>query len=266
LLVWGSAKGQSYFLARRTLTVLAKEGDLEAGALAAAARIRLRQQAPGYWLTAFTTAPRFEQPRNEMNTFLTSLLADLLHPLPAAAGVADSVQRARAHLTAQIEANGLVRYHGRPDAPVIGALGCAITPDTDDTALVWRIAPAPDRQRLSAALATLDSYRRDDGLYRTWLAPRSAYQCLDPGRDPNPADVTIQMHLLQLLLAEQLPAGRATVRRARPADRQRSDLGLLRSHAARAPAAHGGSRTGRLPASRCRHHARGLAPRGRRSG
>ena len=206
--LWGSAKGQAYFLARRMLTVQAKEDDLEAGSLTAAARIRLRQQAPGYWLTAFTAAPRFEQPRHEMNTFLTSLLVDVLDPLPAAAGLADSVQRARRHLTAQIEANGLVRYHGRPDSPVIGTLGCVITPDTDDTALVWRIAPAPDRQRLSAALRTLDDYRTADGLYRTWLAPRDAYQCLDPGRDPNPADVAIQMHLLQLLLAAQPPAGR----------------------------------------------------------
>jgi hypothetical protein len=208
LYVWGSAKGQSYFLGGRTLTVLAPEGDLEAGALAAAARIRLRQQAPGYWLTAFTTAPRFEQWHHEMNTYLTSLLVDLLDPLPAAAGLADSVQRARQHLTAQIEANGLVRYHGRPDALVIGTLGCAITPDTDDTALVWRIAPAQDRRRLSAALTTLNDYRTSDGLYRTWLAPRNAYQCLDPGSDPNPADVAIQMHLLQLLLGEQPSAGR----------------------------------------------------------
>jgi hypothetical protein len=203
--VWGSAKGQAYYLARRTLTVQAKEGDLEAGMLAAAARIRLRQQAPGYWLTTITTTPRFDQLHHEMNTFLTSLLVDLLEPLPASAGLADSVQRARQHLTAQIEANGLVRYHGRPDSPTIGTLGCAITPDTDDTALVWRIAPAPDRQRLSVALKTIDDYRRDDGLYRTWLAPRDKYQCLDPGRDPNPADVAIQMHLLQLLLAAHLP-------------------------------------------------------------
>jgi hypothetical protein len=208
LYAWGSAKGQSYFLARRTLTVEAKDGDLEAGALAAAARIRAHQQAPGYWLTAFTTATRYEQPHSEMNTFLTSVLVDLLAPLPPAAGLGDSVERARRHLTEQIEANGLVRYHGRPDSPVIGTLGCVITPDTDDTALVWRIAPAQDRERLSAALKVLGEYRRSDGLYRTWLAPRSGYQCLDPGRDPNPADVAIQMHLLQLLLSEHLPAGR----------------------------------------------------------
>ena len=197
-----------YFLARRTLTVQAKEGDLEAGALAAAARIRLRQQAPGYWLTAFTTAPRFEQPHNEMNTFLTSLLVDLLDPLPAAAGLADSVQRARPHLTAQIEANGLVRYHGRPDAPGHRRAGLR-----DHAGHGRHGARLADRSAAGSSTAvhraqTLEDYRTSDGLYRTWLAPRDAYQCLDPGRDPNPADVTIQMHLLQLLLAVQPPAGR----------------------------------------------------------
>jgi len=209
LYAWGAEKGDSYFLTRRTLTVRAKEGDLRESAMTAASRIREHQQAPGYWLTAFTTAPRFEQPRNEMNTFLTSLLVDLIDPLAATAGLADNVQRARGHLTAQVEADGLVRYHGLPDGPGIGALGCAITPDTDDTALVWRIAPPRDRQRLATALTTLHEYQRSDGLYRTWLAPRQGYQCLDPGRDPNPADVTIQMHLLQLLLPEQPAAGRA---------------------------------------------------------
>jgi hypothetical protein len=205
---WASEQTDAYYLASRTLTVVARDGDLGASAGAAAARIRQHQQAAGYWLTSFTSAPRFDRPRDEMNTFLTSLLVDVIGPLPATAGLGDSAQRARQHLTAQIEANGLVRYHGLPDAPGIGTLGCAITPDTDDTALVWRIAPPPDRQRLSAALQTINDYRTGDGLYRTWLAPRDAYQCLDPGRDPNPADVTIQMHLLQLLLAAQLPAGR----------------------------------------------------------
>ena len=182
---------------------------LDASFRTAAARIQDHQRQPGYWLTDFTSAARFEQPHKEMNTYVTSLLVDLLDPVASAAGLGDSVQRARRHLTAQIEAGGLVRYHGLPDAPGIGTLGCVITPDSDNTALVWRIAPAQDRQRLSAALATIDGYRTPDGLYRTWLAPRAAYQCLDPGSDPNPADVAIQIHLLQLLLQERPPAGRA---------------------------------------------------------
>ncbi len=94
--------------------------------------------------------------------------------------------------------------------------GCAITPDSDDTALVWRLAPGPDRRRLSAALATLDRYRTPEGLYRTWLAPREAYQCLDPGSDPDPADIAIQMHLLLLLAEARPPAGRALCEALRP--------------------------------------------------
>jgi hypothetical protein len=152
-----------------------------------------------------------------MNTFLTSLLVDLLDPVADREGLADSLRRARQHLTRQIEAGGLVRYHGLPDAPGIGTLGCVITPDTDDTALVWRIAPGPDRRRLSAALATLGQYRTREGLYRTWLAPREAYQCLDPGSDPDPADIAIQMHLLLLLAKVDPPAGHALCEALRPA-------------------------------------------------
>ena len=227
LYVWMSENLDGYFLGGRTLTVRSEEEsiapsvtapqaataashawNLDASVKTAAARIREHQPPPGYWLTAFTNATRFEQPHDEMNTYVTSLLVDLLAPLEAA-GLGDSVQRARRHLTAQIERSGLVRYHGLPDGAGMGTLGCPITPDTDDTALVWRLAPAPDRQRLSAALATIDAYRTSDGLYRTWLAPRAEYQCIDPGSDPNPPDVAIQMHLLQLLLLERPTAGRA---------------------------------------------------------
>jgi len=211
-----SANGEGYYLGERKLTVLPASAaaagggeDLDDGFRTAAARLRAHQQAPGYWLTAYTAAPRFQEPRQEMNTYLTALLLDLLDPLAARGGLGDSLQRARRHLTGQIEANGLVRYHGLPDAPGIGTLGCAITPDADDTALVWRLAPDPDRRRLPAALATLDRYRTREGLYRTWLAPRAAYQCLDPGSDPDPADLGIQMHVLLLLAQVQPPAGRA---------------------------------------------------------
>ncbi len=206
--LWASEKGETYFLGNRTLTVRAPERDLHAGFRTAVARIRTHQQAAGYWLTDFTTATRFGKPEPEMNTYLTSLLVDLLEPV-ADATLGESVERARQHLTAQIEATGLVRYHGLPEGPVIGRLGCKITPDTDDTALVWRIAPPENRESLSAALSTIETYRRPDGLYRTWLAPRDAYQCLDPGEDPNPADLTIQMHLLQLLATERPAAARA---------------------------------------------------------
>ncbi len=227
-LAWVSERGDVYYLAERKLTVLrapapgAATEDLGDAIRTAAARLRSHQQGPGYWLTAYTTAARFEEPRQEMNTFLTSLLVDLLDPLAGTRGVGglgDSLRRARRHLTDQIEAGGLVRYHGLPDAPGIGTLGCAITPDADDTALVWRLAPDEDlrgRRRLPAALAVLNRYRTREGLYRTWLAPREAYQCLDPGRDPDPADIAIQMHVLLLLAKVQPPAGRALCEALRP--------------------------------------------------
>jgi hypothetical protein len=233
---WASEKGEGYYLAERKLTVrtapaaggLAPEAppagaerraagetepaageDLDDGVRTAAARLRAHQQGPGYWLTAYTRAARFQEPRQEMNTFLTALLLDLLDPLAATGRLGDSLERARQHLAGEIEAGGLVRYHGRPDAPGIGTLGCAITPDADDTALVWRLAPGHDRRRLPAALAAIDRYRTREGLYRTWLAPREAYQCIDPGSDPDPADIGIQMHVLLLLAEVQPPAGRA---------------------------------------------------------
>jgi hypothetical protein len=227
---WAAGKREGQYLDERTLTVRlppvalqrpAAEAklpvDLSDALTKAASRIRAHQQPQGYWLTAYTGGTRFHDPHPEMNTFLTALLVDLLNPLSGTSGLEESVQRARRHLTSQIESGGLVRYHGLPDAPGIGTLGCVITPDTDDTALVWRVAPGRDRGQLAAALATIERYRTRDGLYRSWLAPRDAYQCLDPGSDPNPPDVAIQMHLL-LLLADVRPAsGRALCEALRPA-------------------------------------------------
>lgn len=232
LFAWKSMRGEDHFVDERTVTVtpapagaaastarrvpVSGEEDLAADAQQAAAHLRERQQPEGYWLTAFTSGTTYRDPHPEMNTFLTSLLVDVLQPVAAASGLAANLERARHHLTAQIESTGLVRYHGLPTGAGIGTLGCAITPDTDDTALVWRLAPAPDRARLDAALATIARYHTPEGLYRSWLAPRDQFQCLDPGSDPNPADIAIQMHLL-LLLAEARPAqGHALCEALRP--------------------------------------------------
>jgi hypothetical protein len=84
-----------------------------------------------------------------------------------------------------------------------------ITPDADDTALVWRIAGKAGDPRLQQMLRTLAHYRDGRGLYRTWLAPTSRYQCLDPGRDPDPADATINMHVYMMLNEFDPPAARA---------------------------------------------------------
>lgn len=218
--------GEKYYLEERKLTVEepAKGGvgspsagqSLDDHFRTAASRIRGHQQPDGFWLTDHTTGTRFHDPHPEMNIFLTALMIDLLEPAATTGGLRGNLHRARRHLTRQIESGGLVRYHGLPAGPGIGTLGCAITPDVDDTALVWRLAPAEDGALLSTALKTIDRYRTRDGLYRTWLAPVNAYQCLNPGSDPNPADLTIQLHLLLLLSEVRPPAGRALCRALRP--------------------------------------------------
>jgi len=143
-----------------------------------------------------------------MNTFLNAMMIDIAGPVAQRAGIDGPLKRTREFLAQQIEAGGLVRYHGRPDAPTIGTLGCAITPDADDTALVWRVAPGDRPEMLQTALETLKQFRTTDGLYRTWLAPRERFECIDPGKDPNPTDIAIQMHVLMLLAHAAPPAAR----------------------------------------------------------
>lgn len=209
-LAWASAGGVAKLFADRPFTIqlaadrdAARTADLEEAAGVATTRIREHQQADGSWLTTFTSATTFRDPGREMNTFTTAVLLDLLRPLAGTRSLAENLLRARQHLTAQIEAGGLVRYHGLPNGPGIGTLGCAITPDTDNTALVWRLAPDSDRTRLGLALATISRFRTNDGLYRTWLASQDRFECIDPGADPDPADIVIQFHLLQLLATER---------------------------------------------------------------
>jgi hypothetical protein len=171
----------------------------------AASLLREHQTDEGAWLTAHTTGPRYDTPQLELNTFLTSTLVDLLAPLARGRQLDAMLERARAHLAAQIEDDGLVRYHGLPDGPGIGTLGCAITPDADDTALVWRIAGrGHDDSRLQPMLDVLARYRDARGLYKTWLAPRSEYRCIDPGANPNPTDLAIQLNVY-LMLRELAP-------------------------------------------------------------
>ncbi len=198
--------GEARLVTERRFT---EKPDLATSASRAAGMLASRQQPPGYWLTSFTGQPRWEHPQVEMNTYLPSMLVDVLRPVAKTAALEANLERARRFLTAQIEANGLVRYHGLPDAPTIGTLGCAITPDSDDTSLVWRIAPGTHKELLPAALKLFAAYRTADWLYRTWLAPSDHYQCLNLGADPNPADIAIQMHVLMLMSKADPPAASA---------------------------------------------------------
>jgi hypothetical protein len=181
--------------------------ELEAMATRASSLLRQRQSGFGFWLTSYTKQLRYEAPKQEMNTFLTSMLVDVLSPVAQQRSLDDVVELGRRHLAAQIESNGLVRYHGLPSGPTIGTLGALITPDADDTALAWRIAGGGAADgRLQPMLAELARYRDERGLYRTWLAPPKKYQNLDPGRDPNPTDITIQMHVYLMLRELDPPA------------------------------------------------------------
>jgi hypothetical protein len=178
------------------------EVELDAMAMRATSLLQEHQRDAGFWLTSHTTSTRYVDPKPEMNTFLTSMMVDVLTPIASQYGLEGAVERARAHLAAQIEANGLVRYHGLPNAPTIGTFGCVITPDSDDTALVWRIAGSRTTDsRQPLMLAELARYRDARGLYHTWLAPREQYQCIDPGADPNPSDIAIQLHIYLMLHA-----------------------------------------------------------------
>ncbi len=179
-------------------------------ATVAAHRLRRDQARAGYWITQFTTSAQYVSPQNEMNTYLTSILVDMLRPVAGSLGLRDVVTRAQHELAAQIEPDGLVRYHGLPIASPITklGLGCAITPDADDTALAWRIAGVASDPRLAPMLATLARYRNAQGLYRTWLSPVNRYQCIDPGSNPDPADIGINMHVYMMLHGFDPPAAR----------------------------------------------------------
>jgi hypothetical protein len=176
-------------------------------------RLTTRQDISGYWLTAYTQSLQFDHPAFEMNTFTTAMIVDVLAPVAKAARLNQNVERARRHLFNQIEPSGLVRYHGRADSPSIPSLGCLITPDADDTALVWRITGREDDPRHAHVLETLKCYQTRESLYQTWLAPREQYRCVDPGQDPNPTDVGIQMHVL-MFLAQTDPAAAEALRQA----------------------------------------------------
>jgi len=187
----------------------ASDSELDAMAELAVSLLNQDQKEDGYWLTMHTKDLYYDNPKPEMNIFTTSMLVDLLTPLAQRLSLGDAMDLAQQHLTAQIESNGLVRYHGLPDEPIIGTLGCVITPDSDDTALVWRIAgPDIDDPRFKPMLETLSRYRDSRGLYRTWLAPQSQYQCIDPGSDPNPTDIGIQMNVYMMLRELDPPAAR----------------------------------------------------------
>jgi hypothetical protein len=207
-LAGGSAWALWSWTARSGLA--AETAALASAASLAADRIRTQQEPAGYWLTAVTPGLAFERPTTEVNVFVPAVVVDLLDPIAEQTGLGPAVARARAWLTGQIEDTGLVRYHGNPGPGPPPTPGCELPPDSDDTALVWRVAPRAETSLRDSARATIEGYRTDDGLYRVWLAPEETHQCFYKysGRELNPADVAIQMHLHLFFAGYDPPAAR----------------------------------------------------------
>jgi len=60
--------------------MVAAPSSLRALAVVATRRLRADQAHAGYWLTNHTTSPRYVAPQKELNTYLPSILVDLLAP------------------------------------------------------------------------------------------------------------------------------------------------------------------------------------------
>lgn len=208
-LVRANPGGQHRLLGAREFIIENIDANLAGAARRAAAILVERQDRAGFWLSEYSKTTRFVPQGQELNLFTNAALIEAMEPVAQQSGFTGSLERARQFLMNQIEDDGLVRYHGRPDLPTMGVMGCVITPDSDDTALAWRIAPSARSELLAQALSTLKQYRTPDGLYQTWLAPRAHFRCIDPGKDPNPPDIGIQLHVYLLLVQEDPPAARA---------------------------------------------------------
>jgi hypothetical protein len=223
-------RGASYALARPlgAVGLYAPEGQeagkkrLEWAFREALDGVRRHQAGGGSWETLHTPRPTFADARHEVNLYLPALMVDVLGPVAAETCLTDVVARGRAYLARQIEETGLARYYGRPDEPQLRRPRCVITPDSDSTALAWRLTADGDAARRRSALSVLKQYRTEEGLYRTWLAEPDAVRCVHAGRNPNPPDVGIQMHLYQLLAQQDPEAARslcAALGRALPEER-----------------------------------------------
>jgi hypothetical protein len=71
------------------------------------------------------------------------------------------------------------------------------------------VAPSAERSRLEGTLRALREYRREEGLYETWLAPPSEHQCIAPGEERNPVDMGLGMHVYLFLHRYDLVAARS---------------------------------------------------------
>jgi hypothetical protein len=174
-------------------------GALAAAAEEAAAMIAERQTSAGTWRTDYTSGTSYFEVAQQLDVWTPVIMVDLLEPVSEAAGMKEILARACDYLRGQIEPNGLVRYEG---------LGSELLPDSDDTTLIWRVAPRDVEAEIPGVLEVLREYRSEDGLYRIWLSPGGRTGHSAVGDDPNPADIQTQIHILQFL-AIHAPAAAA---------------------------------------------------------
>ena len=204
LLIYRRVADQQSNPAQSQALVAGHPEDLSRSFVYAVQALRHHQTSAGFWTTSVTSAATFKRPAAEVNVFVPALVIDLLEPIARETGLTDVAERARGYLRDQIEESGLVRYHGKPAQSAALAKGCELPPDADDTALVWRLAAKSDQSLLAAARRELKRYKTAGGLYQTWLADQKTYRCFYDkysGKERNPTDVAIQMHL-QLFFAQ----------------------------------------------------------------
>ena len=154
----------------------------------AVATIGASQTPAGAWLTDYTSGTEYVDVAQQLDVWAPVILLDLLDPVADSEELDQLLERARSFCTDQIEPSGLVRYEGK---------GSELLPDSDDTTLIWRVAPGDIEAQIPAVLETLDEYREDNGLYSIWLSPGGRTGHSAVGDDPNPADIQTQIHILQ---------------------------------------------------------------------
>lgn len=147
--------------------------------------IRAGQSEEGYWDTYSTGTINFTDPQKRVNVWMPAIIIDVLDPVVSETNLQITLQRARRYLVEQIEPTGLVSYNRAKQMP----------PDTDDTSLVWRIVSYKDPELLKEVLSKFEKNRTREGLYRTWIESGGVSHPPGVGTDPNPVDMSINIHI-----------------------------------------------------------------------
>ena len=153
----------------------------------------------GSWPTPFSPGLVYENLRWQKDVWAPSVMIMVFGTVAKDAGLEPCAYAIRTYLRAQIEPDGLVRYHGR---------NTRIIQDTDDTVLTW-MAVEPDDTNLAYQVArSFRPFLNEDGLYRLWMNVEGLPGQPSEGLDPNPVDIGINIDIY-LYLADHDPEGAA---------------------------------------------------------